>query len=40
MTVPPDTTSNMSMAGFTPTTALIEATQRTPEWDAQFREAA
>ena len=39
-TVPPDTTSNMSMAGFTPTTALIEATQRTPEWDAQFREAA
>ena len=39
-TVPPDTTSNMSLAGFTPTTALIEASRRTPEWDAQFRQAA
>jgi D-amino-acid oxidase len=39
-TVPPDTTSNMSLAGFTPTTALVEASRRTPEWDAQFRQAA
>jgi D-amino-acid oxidase len=36
MTVPPDTTSNMSLAGFTPTTALIDKEQRTPAWDAQF----
>jgi D-amino-acid oxidase len=40
MTVPPDTTSNMSLAGFTPTTALVDNTRRTPEWDAQFRQAA
>ena len=39
-TVPPETTSNMSLAGFTPTTALVEASRRTPEWDAQFRQAA
>jgi glycine/D-amino acid oxidase-like deaminating enzyme len=39
-TVPPDTTSNMSWAGFTPTTALIENSRRTPEWDAQFLRAA
>ena len=36
MTVPPDTTSNMSLAGFTPSTALIDKDQRTPAWDAQF----
>lgn len=35
-TVPPDTTSNMSLAGFTPTTALINNDQRTAAWDAQF----
>jgi len=35
-----DTTSNMSMAGFTPTTALIANEKRTPAWDAQFRQAA
>jgi glycine/D-amino acid oxidase-like deaminating enzyme len=40
MTVPPDTTSNMSLAGFTPTTALIAPERRTPAWDAQFRKAA
>jgi len=40
MTVPPDTTSNMSWAGFTPTTALIANERRTPAWDAQFRQAA
>jgi D-amino-acid oxidase len=40
MTVPPDTTSNMSLAGFTPTSGLIDNTRRTPEWAAQFRQAA
>ena len=38
-TVPPDTTSNMSLAGFTPTSGLVAPPRRTPEWDAQFREA-
>src|SRR5499426_1285109 len=40
MTVPPDTTSNMSIAGFTPTSGLVSADRRTPQWDAQFRQAA
>ena len=39
-TVPPDTTSNMSLAGFTPTSGLVDNQLRTPEWDAQFRQAA
>jgi D-amino-acid oxidase len=39
-TVPPDTTSNMSLAGFTPTTALVANDRRTPAWDAQFLRAA
>jgi glycine/D-amino acid oxidase-like deaminating enzyme len=38
-TVPPDTTSNMSLAGFTPTSGLLDQSNRTPEWDAQFRAA-
>lgn len=38
-TVPPDTTSNMSLAGFTPTSGLVQFSSRTPEWEAQFREA-
>src|SRR5687768_2175272 len=38
-TVPPDTTSNMSLAGFTPTSGLIAPPRRTPEWDEQFRQA-
>jgi D-amino-acid oxidase len=38
--IPPDTTSNMSSAGFTPTAGLVEADRRTPAWDAQFRHAA
>jgi glycine/D-amino acid oxidase-like deaminating enzyme len=38
-TVPPDTTSNMSLAGFTPTSGLVEGERRTAEWDAQFRQA-
>ena len=37
--VPPDTTSNMSLAGFTPTSGLVATENRTPEWDAQFRQA-
>jgi D-amino-acid oxidase len=40
LAVPPDTTSNMSMAGFTPVTALIANDRRTPAWDAQFLQAA
>src|SRR3989442_11095973 len=40
MSVPPDTTSNMSLAGFTPTSGLIENARRTPEWTEQFRRAA
>ncbi len=40
LSVPPDTTSNMSTAGFTPTSGLVSADRRTPEWDAQFRQAA
>lgn len=38
-TVPPDTTSNMSLAGFTPTSGLVAFDRRTAEWDAQFRRA-
>ncbi len=38
-TVPPDTTSNMSLAGWTPTSGLIDFKSRTAEWDGQFREA-
>ncbi len=37
--VPPDTTSNMALAGFTPTSGLVEDDRRTPAWDAQFRRA-
>jgi glycine/D-amino acid oxidase-like deaminating enzyme len=38
-TVPPDTTSNMSLAGFTPTSGLYANAERTAEWDAQFQQA-
>ena len=38
--VPPNVTSNMSLAGFTPTSGLVEPERRTPEWDAQYRRAA
>ncbi len=38
-TVPPDTTSNMSLAGFTPTSGLVDFKMRTAEWDAQFTQA-
>jgi D-amino-acid oxidase len=37
--VPPETTSNMSLAGFTPTSGLVANDRRTPEWEAQFRRA-
>jgi glycine/D-amino acid oxidase-like deaminating enzyme len=39
-TVPPDTTSNMSLAGWTPTSGLVNQPSRTAEWDGQFRQAA
>lgn len=37
--VPPNTTSNMSLAGFTPTSGLVESSSRTPEFEEQFRRA-
>lgn len=40
MAVPPYVTSNMSLAGFTPNSGLVESNQRTPAWDAQYRRAA
>jgi glycine/D-amino acid oxidase-like deaminating enzyme len=38
--VPPNVTSNMSLAGFTPLSGLVANDRRTPEWDAQFIRAA
>jgi glycine/D-amino acid oxidase-like deaminating enzyme len=38
-TLPPDVTSNWSLAGFTPTSGLSSADARTPEWVAQFQQA-
>jgi glycine/D-amino acid oxidase-like deaminating enzyme len=38
--LPPDTTSNMSWAAFTPLSGLVSAERRTPAWDEQFRRAA
>jgi D-amino-acid oxidase len=40
MAVPPNVTSNMSLAGFTPTSGLVETNLRTAAWDAQYRRAA
>lgn len=40
MSVPPNTTSNMSLAGWTPTSGLVESARRSGAWDAQFRAAA
>src|SRR3954471_13213992 len=40
LAVPPNVTSNMSLAGFTPNSGLVENDRRTPEWDAQYRRAA
>ncbi len=39
MALPPDTTSNMAWAAFTPVSGLIANDRRTPEWDDQFRRA-
>jgi glycine/D-amino acid oxidase-like deaminating enzyme len=39
MAVPPNTTSNMSLASFTPTSGLVATDQRTAAWEAQFRRA-
>jgi D-amino-acid oxidase len=39
MAVPPNVTSNMSLAGFTPSSGLVVADRRTAEWDAQYRRA-
>jgi glycine/D-amino acid oxidase-like deaminating enzyme len=40
MALHPNVTSSMSLAGFTPTSGLVDAERRTPAWDAQFRRAA
>src|SRR5215813_8659849 len=40
LAIPPNVTSNMSLAGFTPASGLVENNQRTPEWDAQYTRAA
>jgi glycine/D-amino acid oxidase-like deaminating enzyme len=37
--LPPETTSNMAWAAFTPVSGLVSAERRTPEWDDQFRRA-
>lgn len=37
--IPPNTTSNMSEAAFTPTSGLVNFSQLTPAWEAQFRQA-
>ena len=38
--VPPDTTSNMSWASFTPASSLVAMGRQPAGWDARFREAA
>ena len=38
--VPPDVTSNWSLASWTPTSGLVEFAKRTPEWSAQLVQAA
>jgi D-amino-acid oxidase len=38
--LPPDTTSNMSLAAFIPATGIPDARHRTAAWVRQFREAA
>ncbi len=40
LAVPPNVTSNMSLAGFTPASGLVENDRRTPEWNAQYDRAA
>lgn len=38
--VPPDVTSNWSLAAWTPTSGLVEFSKRTPEWSTQLVQAA
>lgn len=38
--LPPDVTSNWSLAAWTPTSGLVEIAKRTPEWSAQLVQAA
>ena len=38
--VPPDVTSNFSLAAWTPTSGLVESAKRTPEWNTQLVQAA
>jgi glycine/D-amino acid oxidase-like deaminating enzyme len=38
--VPPEVTSNWSLAAWTPTSGLVEFAKRTPEWSAQLVQAA
>ena len=38
--VPPNVTSNMSLAGFTPASGLVDNGRRTPAWDAQYQRAS
>ena len=40
MAVPPYVTSNMSLAGFTPASGLVDNSRRTPAWDAQYQRAS
>src|SRR3954471_13232702 len=40
LAVPPNVTSNMSLAGFTPNSGLVDNDSRTPQWDAQYLRAA
>jgi glycine/D-amino acid oxidase-like deaminating enzyme len=40
LAVPPNVTSNMSLAGFTPESGLVLPEKRTAAWDAQYRRAA
>ena len=40
LAVPPNVTSNMSLAGFTPSSGLVDPAQRTDAWDAQYFRAA
>jgi D-amino-acid oxidase len=37
--VPPNVTSNMSLAGFTPASGLVDSSRRTAAWDAQYQRA-
>ncbi len=39
MAVPPDTTSNMALGVFSPTSGLVTGGGGTPAWEAQFRSA-